>query len=121
MLLVSACFSVPKYKRANGRFDEWELYETKHFYPSNGTVTAVDPAAGTVTILNGKNSRVFTVTAGTRIMHEGTDIPLAQLPLNQTIKYTLSQDGSRLLTIWYGTRTFEFHRPGSAQHAATPL
>jgi len=86
LLLISACGDIPKYKHSSGKFPEWADYEGKHFYPANGTVTAIDTTANTVTIGNGDNASVFAVTPSTRIVHEGTDIPLAQLPLNQSVK-----------------------------------
>jgi hypothetical protein len=101
-LLMTGCQNVPKYKTASGKFDEWKGYEGRNFAPSSGTVTAVDATANTVTISRGKDSKVYPVTAQTRIMHEGDDIPLAKLPLNTAVKYTISQDGQRLLTLWYG-------------------
>ena len=109
LLVVSACMDRPKYKHSNGRFPEWEGYESKHFYPSNGIVTAVDTTANTVTVGLGDKAKVLTVTHTTRILHEGTDIPLAQLPLNQNVKYVMSEDGKDLLSIWFGTRLYQFH------------
>jgi hypothetical protein len=111
LLLVSACQNVPKYKRSNGKFNEWSSYEGKNFSPSRGTVAAVDTAANSVTIIDGKNTKVFTVTPATRIMHEGADITLAQLPLHQEIKFTMADDRKQLLTIWYGVHLDTFHRP----------
>jgi hypothetical protein len=111
-LLVTACQNVPKYKKSNGKFDEWSGYEGKHFHPSTGVVSAIDTTANTITISTGKDSKVYPVTAQTRIIHEGADIPLAQLPLNQQVKFTLSDDGVQLLTVWYGSHLFEY------QHAA---
>lgn len=101
-LLLASCANVPKYKRSNGKFDEWRSYEGTNFGPHSGTLVAVDVQGNTVTIVRGKNQRVYPVTADTRVMHEGTDIPLSKLPLNQQIKFTVSDDGQRLLTIWYG-------------------
>jgi len=115
-LLMCACQNVPKYKKTNGKkFDEWGSYEGRHFEPSNGTVAAVDPAANTVTILQGRDTKVFTLSPATRIIHEGTNIPLAQLPLQQQVKFTLSDDGKQLLTIWYGERLYTFHIPHPGQ------
>jgi hypothetical protein len=105
LLLVSACQNVPKYKRSSGKFDEWGTYQGKSFSPFTGTVAAVDPAAQTITITRGETTTSYAVTSETRIMHEGTDITIAQLPLNQAIKYTVAADGKRLLTVWYGTHT----------------
>jgi hypothetical protein len=112
--VFSACQNVPKYKKSNGKFDEWGSYEGKNFKPSSGTITATDLKANTVTITRGTNSRVFPVTPQTRIMHEGTDITLAQLPLNEAVKYTLAGDGTQLLTIWYGHGVAQLH--GGPQH-----
>jgi hypothetical protein len=93
---------VPKYKKSSGKFDEWKGYEGRNFEPASGIVTAVDAAANTITVFaHGKNV-VINVLPTTRIMHEGTDITLAQLPLNSTIKYTFSDDGTQLRTVWYG-------------------
>ena len=113
VLLVCACENTAKFKRSNGKFPEWETYESKHFFPSNGTVTVIDTTANSVTIVHGKDSNVYPVTSATRIIHEGTDIPLAQLPVNQPVKYTLSEDGHRLISIWYGQRLYTYQRPGS--------
>jgi hypothetical protein len=104
LLLLPACQNVPKYKRSSGKFAEWSSYEGRSFSPSNGKVTAVDPVAQTITIANGDNTKVYPVTSETRIMHEGDDITLSQLPLNQDIKFTMSEDRKRLLTVWYGTQ-----------------
>lgn len=114
-LLLPACQNVPKYKKSGGKFDEWKEYEGKNFAPTSGTIAAIDTTAHTVTISDGKDSHVLPVTAATRIMHEGTDVPLAQLPLKTEVKYTVSQDGTRLLTIWYGHRLNQNH-PAAAQH-----
>ena len=111
LLLISACANVPKYKYSNGRFPEWSTYEGKHFYPANGSVTAIDPSANTVTIGEGNEAKVFTITPATRIVHEGTDIPLTELPLNQKVKYIVSDDGRHLTSIWFGTRLYEAHQP----------
>jgi hypothetical protein len=112
ILLLAACQNVPKYNKASGKFDEWGQYEGKNFSPSSGNITATDLKANTVTISRGRNSKVFPITPQTRIMREATDITLAQLPLNQAVKYTLSDDGKQLLTIWYGPHT------NPVQHAA---
>jgi hypothetical protein len=119
-LLVSACQNVPKYKKSNGKFDEWSSYQGKHFEPSHGVVSAINPAAGTVTITNGKDVKVFPVTANTRIIDEGTDIPLAQLPLNEAVKYTVTEDGAHLLTVWYGHRLYVFPSAGAQKKAHSP-
>jgi hypothetical protein len=113
VLVCAACQNIPKYKKSSGKFNEWASFEGKHFEPSSGTVTAVDPVLNTVTIRRTKETRVFPVSPTTRIMHETADITLAELPLNKPVKFTLSSDGQRLLTIWYG------HELASdAQHAA---
>lgn len=100
--LLCACQNVPQYKHSGGKYDEWKSYDQKTYQPSNGTIVAVDSAAGAVTILRGKNKKVFTVTPATRIMHQGQAITLAQLPLNQVVKYTLAPGSTELRTIWYG-------------------
>jgi hypothetical protein len=105
LLLLSACQNVPKYKRSSGNFDEWATYQGKGFNPFNGTVLAVDTTANSITIKRENDTRVYAVTPATRIMHEGTDITLAQLPLNQAIRYTLTGDGKGLFTVWYGTHS----------------
>jgi hypothetical protein len=104
-MLVSACQNVPRYKNSNGEFDEWGSYEGKNFSPSNGTVTAVDLAAQSISIAKGKSSQVYLVTPTTRLMHEGTDITLDQVPINHAVKYTLAKDHLHLLTVWYGIHT----------------
>ncbi len=106
LLIVSGCQNVPKYKRSSGRFDEWGSYQGKSFSPLLGTVTAVDTAGQTITISRAAITTVFTVTPTTRMMHEGTDITLAEVPVNQAVKYTVASDGKRLLTVWYGTHTY---------------
>ncbi len=108
-LFAAACTNIPKYHPANGEFNDWQTYETKHFSPASGTVTAIDTTANTITIKKGKDLKVYPVLPDTRIIHESTDIPLAQVPLNQPIKFTLSQDGTRLLIVWWGTHTYEYH------------
>jgi len=120
VFLVSACQNVPKYKRSNGKFNEWKTYEGKNFSPSNGVVAAIDPAANSITITEGSNNKVFTVTPDTRIMHEGTDITLAELPLHEAIKFTMTDDRKQLLTIWYGVHLDTFHR-AVAQKAKNSL
>ena len=103
-LLAVACTNVPKYKKTSGKYDEWKSYEGSHFQPSSGTVTAVDLKANTITLGAGKDPKVLTVTPTTRVMHDATDVPLAQVPLNTEIKYTMTSDGTRLLTVWFGHR-----------------
>jgi hypothetical protein len=112
---LTACQNVPKYKRSNGRFDEWGEYEKKGFSPSRGTLTAVDVNAQTITVLAGTETKVLDVTPQTRIMHNGDDVTLAQLPPNQTIKYTTEDDRVHLLSIWYGTHTNASLGRGSAR------
>jgi hypothetical protein len=104
-LLLPACQNVPKYKRSGGKFDEWGTYQGKGFSPSNGAVLAVDTAANTITIKREDTPIVCSVTPRTRIMHEGTDITLDELPINHAIKFTLAADGRSLLTVWYGAHT----------------
>jgi len=117
LLMAAGCQDVPKYKKSSGKFNEWGSYEKAYYEPSAGKVTAIDAAAGTITISRGKDNRVLPVTAETRIMHEGTDITLAELPLNQEVKYTLSPDRKRLMTVWYGVHLLQVHPPTAA---ATP-
>jgi hypothetical protein len=108
LLMVSACSDVPKYKRSSGNFDEWGEFEGKRFYPSTGTVAAIDPVANTITIVHGKDTKVYPVTKHTRIIREGTDIPLAQLPLKEQVKYLLSDDGAELESVWFGKELFTY-------------
>ncbi|MGA3169409.1 MAG: hypothetical protein ABSE62_00190 [Chthoniobacteraceae bacterium] len=120
-LVISACANAPRYKPSSGHWDEWQTYETKHFSPSDGVVTAIDVAANTVTIRRGKDTKVYPVTADVRIIHEGTDVPLAQIPIHQQVKFALSQDGQRLLSIWFGTQTFQYRQGSSRQQRALTL
>lgn len=115
LCLLPACQNVPKYKRASGKWDEWSGYEGKAFSPSTGTVAAVDLTANTITIAQSKGPRVFSVTPATRIMHEGTEIALAQLPLNQQIKFLLAANHKDLVTVWYGRYEEGMHGPGAAR------
>jgi len=112
LLLLAGCQNVPKYKKSSGKFNEWASYEHRKYTPADGIVTAVDTAARSITITQGGKSSVFAVTAATRIMHEGTDIPLGQLPLNQAVKFTLADDRAQLLTVWYGAHSFAVSSPG---------
>jgi hypothetical protein len=112
-LLTTACQNAPRFKKGQGKFNQWGSYEGKGFEPSPGTVTAIDTAANTVTISNGKEVRTFPVTANTRIIHEDQDIPLAQLPVNQAVKFRVADSGRQLVSVWYGTRTFAFAHPNS--------
>jgi hypothetical protein len=107
-LLLSACFyDAPKYKPGNGEFPEWETYESKHFSPANATITAVDLKANTITFATGKYTKTFPVLPSTRIIHEGTDIPLSQLPVNQPVKIVFSQDGSSIISVWFGVHLYQ--------------
>lgn len=115
LLLLPACENVPKYKKSSGKFDEWGSYEGKHFNPSSGNVTATDLKANTITVASGKDIKVLTVSADTRIIHEGTDITLAELPLKTEVKYRMSDDGTQLLSVWFGHRLAQPH-PAAAQH-----
>jgi len=120
LALFSGCWTPwtppAKYKRASGKFPEWQSYEGKHFYPANGTVIATDLTANTVTFGKGeKDAKTFVVTPATRIVHEGTDITLAQLAPNQEVKYLVAADGKQLLSIWFGTRLYRYHPPGGAR------
>jgi len=101
LLLLPACQNVPKYKKSSGKFDEWGGYQGKTFSPTDGTDTAIDLTAQTITIGKGAGSHTYPVTSDTRILHDGEDITLAQLPVNQQIKYTLSEDHTHLITVWY--------------------
>jgi hypothetical protein len=102
LLFATSCQNAPRYQKNSGKFNEWRSYNSKAFQPTTGTVLARDPAASTVTIARGHGKTVFTVTPSTRIMHQGDDITLAQLPINESVKYTVDPDGIHLLTIWYG-------------------
>jgi len=113
-VLFPACQNVPKYKKASGRFNEWSSYEGKHFEPTSGVISAKDLQANTVTITHGNDSKVYPIGPRTRIIHEGTDITLAELPLQESVKYTFADDGKELLTIWYGHQLSTPH--AAAQH-----
>ena len=105
LLLLPACQNVPKYKKSSGRFDEWKSYEGKGFRPASGIDTAIDTAAQTITITKDNKPQVYNVTPDTEIMHNGDNITLAELPLNQTVKYTLEADHRTLATVWYGNHS----------------
>jgi hypothetical protein len=106
LLLLPACQSTSKYKKmSSGKFDEWSGYEGKNFKPSHGIDTAIDLNAQTITIAQDDVSKVYPVTSSTRIMHDGDDITLAELPLNQQIRFTLEEDHQHLASVWYGTHT----------------
>jgi hypothetical protein len=110
LLLLCACQNVPKYKKSSGKFNEWAGYQGNRFGPSIGTVTAVDAAANTITVSeHGKNMPLI-VLPTTRIMHNQTDIALAQVPLHAEIKFRLSEDGKQLRSIWYGEHSDAVHR-----------
>ena len=109
LLILCACQNVPKYKKSSGKFDEWSEYEGRGFSPSSGIVTAVDIPAGTITIGAGTKQEIFTVLPTTRIIHQGTDITLAELPPHQVVKYTVSADRKRLLSVWYGEHSDAIH------------
>jgi hypothetical protein len=115
LLLLPACQNVPKYKRANGRFNEWGDYEGKDFSPSRGVDTAVNLATQTITIIEGERTSEFIVTADTRLYHNGDEIALAALPLNQNVKFTCTGDRKHLLTVWYGTHSNASIGVGSAR------
>jgi hypothetical protein len=68
---------------------------------------AVDPAANTVTIKKGENSKVYSIGPDTRILHEGAEIPLAQFPVNTPVKFSMASDGAHLATLWYGHHLYE--------------
>jgi hypothetical protein len=114
-LLLCACQNVPKYKHGNGNFNEWATYESGNFKPAHGNVIAVDAAAHSITIGKGKETRVFAVTPSTRIIHETTDITLAQLPVGEAVRFTVSEDGTRLMSVWYGQQLNAYHRPVAAK------
>jgi len=105
LMLLPGCQNVPKYKRANGRFADWCDYEGKDFKPDHGIDTAVNLAAQTITVVQGDDTNDFIVTPDTRLYHNGDDITLADLPPNQTIKFTLADDRKHLVTVWYGTHS----------------
>jgi hypothetical protein len=121
LLLLPGCQNIPKYKNSNGKFDEWQSVEGKHFAPSVGTVSAIDLQASTVTVTKGAATRVLTITPRTRIIHEAADISLAQLPLHQDIRYTMSSDGQQLLTIWYGHLLYAPQRPAAQKKQSSGL
>jgi hypothetical protein len=115
-LLICACQDVPKYKRSAGHFPEWSEYEGKNFRPISCTVAGVDPVGNSITVIAGKRKRTFAVTSDTRIMHNGDDVPLASVPINQGIKISVSPDGQTLLSIWYGTHSNASMRAGNLSH-----
>lgn len=121
LFFCAGCSAPPpaKHKTSTGKFNPWGSYEGKNFSPLNATVTAVDVPSGTITILE-KEKKTLHVTPQTRVMHNGTDITLAQLPVNSRIKYTLSADGQQLLTVWYGhTLSTSLHRPSASKQKNT--
>jgi hypothetical protein len=115
LALLCGCQNVPKYKRSNGKFAEWSEYEGKSFSPSRGTVTAVDLKANAITIGSGKDSRVWPVTSTTRIINEGTDVPLSQLQVNQDVRYVTTPDRKELISVWYGKDLNVAHRTGGTK------
>ena len=115
VLLLCACQSVPKYKKSNGKFDEWKDYEGRNFQPTSAVVVSVDAAANTVTVAEHGKNVVLNVLPTTRIMHEGTDIALVQLPVHTEIKITFSEDGTQLRTIWYGEHSNAIHHGSGAK------
>jgi len=119
LLVVCGCQNVPKYKHGGGKFDEWKAYQGSHFEPVQGTLTAVDKETGSVTIGQGSKANTFTVTPSTRIMHDTADVSLADIPLNQQVQYTLSDDGKRLLTIWYGQKQNQVAHPSKPAQRTT--
>jgi hypothetical protein len=115
LTLLCACQNVPKYKKSSGKFNEWSGYEGQNFSPSEGIVVAVNPPANTVTVLvRGKNV-VLNVLPTTRVLHEGVDITVAQLPLNQAVKIRFSKDGKELRSIWYGEHSNAVHHNVAAK------
>ena len=109
-LILAGCTDAPKYKKSSGNFNEWRTYEGTSFEPVTAVLSGVDLQANTVTLNKGSATRTFTVTPSTRILHEKADITLAQIPLNTEVKYSVSQDGSRLLSIWYGRMVNASHQ-----------
>lgn len=117
LLLLPACQNVPKYKRANGRFDEWGGYEGKNFKPSHGVDTAIDLSTQTITVVQGTATKQYVVTPDTKLFFNGDQITLVQLPLNEAIKFTTADDRKTLVTVWYGTHTnASLGGVGSASH-----
>lgn len=117
-LLLSSCQNVPKYKHSSGKFDEWKSYQGNNFEPVSGAVAAIDTQANTITIIRDKKKTVFPVTSETRIMHQTALIPLSQLPVNTAVRYTVSDDGAKLLTVWYG-HLREARHPAQARQQDT--
>ena len=115
LTLLCACQNVPKYKKSSGKFNEWAGYQGSGFEPSSGIVSAVNATANTVTVSGHEKSVTLTVLPTTRIMHEGSDITLAQLPIHTEIKYTFSEDGKQLRTIWYGEHSEAIHHNTQAK------
>ena len=115
LTLLCACQNVPKYKKSSGKFNEWSGYEGRNFSPSEGIVVAVNPSASTLTVLARGKNVVLNVLPTTRILHEGTDITLAQLPLKQVIKFRISEDGKELRSIWYGEHSNAVHHNVAAK------
>jgi hypothetical protein len=109
-LILAGCTDAPKYKKSSGNFNEWRTYEGTKFEPETAVLSGVDLKANTVTFSKGASAKTFTVTPSTRILHEKVDITLAQIPLNTKVKYSVSQDGSRLLSIWYGRAVNASHQ-----------
>ena len=117
LLLLPACQNVPKYKKIKGHFDEWHAYQGKDFKPAVGIDSAVNLTTQTITIVQEGGPRDFIVTPDTKLFHDGDDITLADLPVNQTIKFTFAADHIHLLTVWYGTHSNAiFGSATSAKH-----
>ena len=118
---VTGCQNVPKYKHAGGNYDAWKGYQDNHFKPKGRhRHAAIDLKAGTITVSKGREQKVLTVNPNTRIMHEDKDITLAQLPVNTAVKYSMSDDGTRLTTVWYG-HSHDVHHPAAPKQAGDIL
>jgi hypothetical protein len=102
LLLLCGCQNVPKYKKSSGRFNEWQGYQGQNFEPETGSIVSVDAAANTVTVAEHGKNVVLNVLPATRLMHEGADVTISQLPVGKEIRFTFSGDGKELRTIWYG-------------------
>lgn len=117
LLLLPACQNVPKYKKIKGHFDEWHGYQGSNFKPTVGIASAVNLSTQTITIIQENGPRDYVVTPDTELYHNGDRITLADLPLNQTIKFTFASDHTHLLTVWYGNHANGLSgSAGSARH-----
>jgi hypothetical protein len=114
LLLLPACQNVPKYKKIKDHFDEWHQYQGRGFKPTVGIDSAVNLSTQTITIVDEEGSRDYIVTPDTQLYHNGDIITLADLPLNQTIKFTFASDHTHLLTVWYGNHANGVLGPASS-------